>query len=444
MAMIETEIKPTSQKIGFVHLGCPKNLVDTEHMLGLLNQAGHRIVGDDSEADVMLVNTCSFIDQSQQESVRHLVHLAEAGKKIIVTGCLAQKYQDELLNLIPEAMAVVGTGDMGNIVDVLDRVNRGERVISITQDPDYILEDDSKRLNITVGSYVYLKIAEGCDYRCSFCIIPSMRGDFRSRGFESIVEDAKRYTEKGVPEIILVGQDTTSYGKESGKNLAQLLRALNEIDGIGRIRFLYAYPNLVTDELLDTIAECDKVVKYLDCPLQHMHPEVLRRMRRPVMDHVAFAERVRSHVPNVKIRTGLIVGFPGETEEHFEFLMETVQQARFDRLGVFEYSDVEGAHSKGLDGKVAKAEIKRRRNEVMALQQGIALAQNKLLLGQTLEVLVDTADPDKNTFIGRTEWDAPEIDNLVYGKGAVIPGEIVPVFIRDVTPYDLKGEAVLA
>lgn len=429
----------TPKRIGFVHLGCPKNLVDTENMLGLLQNAGHQIVGDEAEADVMLVNTCSFIDKAQEESVRNLVHLAAAGKKIVITGCLSQKYQEELLDLIPEANAVVGTGDLGKIVDVVNRVERGERVVSITQDPDYILEDDSKRLHITVGSYVYLKIAEGCDYRCSFCIIPSMRGDFRSRSLQSIVEDAKRFVDKGVSELILVGQDTTSYGKDQDTNLPQLLRALNQVDGLQWIRFMYAYPNLVSDELLDTIAECDKVVKYLDCPLQHMHPEVLRSMRRPVMDHVAFVERVRAKIPDVRIRTGLIVGFPGETEAHFDYLLETVQAVSFDRLGVFEYSDVEGAHSKTLSGKVPQKEIRRRRNAVMALQQSISLDKNQALIGQTLDVLVDTADPDRNTFIGRTQWDAPEIDNQVIAKGPAIPGEIVPVLIQSATPYDLKG-----
>ncbi len=442
MTIQDSAIQTASKKIGFVHLGCPKNLVDTEQMLGLLNKAGHTIVGDESEADVMVVNTCSFIDKAQEESVRNLVHLAEAGKKIIITGCLSQKYQGDLLDLIPEADAVVGTGDMEKIVDVVNRVNRGERVISITQDPEYILEDDTQRMHITVGSYVYVKIAEGCDYRCSFCIIPSMRGDFRSRNPKSIVEDAKRYAEKGVSEIILVGQDTTSYGKDLDYSLPKLLRDLNDVDGLQWIRFLYAYPNLVSDELLDTIAECDKVVKYMDCPLQHMHPEVLRLMRRPVMDHVAFVDRVRSRIPNVKIRTGLIVGFPGETEAHFDYLLETVEQAQFDRLGVFEYSDVEGAHSKGLQGKVPKREIKRRRNAVMELQQGIALRKNQALIGSTVDVLVDTADPNRNTFEGRTQWDAPEIDNLVLGKGPAVPGEIVSVRVESVTPYDLKGTAL--
>lgn len=441
MTTSDSPIASRPQKIGFVHLGCPKNLVDTENMLGLLSNAGHQVVGDENDADVMLVNTCSFIDQAQAESVKHLVQLAEAGKKILITGCLAQKYRKQLLDLIPEAGAVLGTGDLNRVVDVVDRMTRNERVVSITQDPTYILEDDSKRLHITMGSYVYVKIAEGCDYRCSFCIIPSMRGDFRSRSPQSIVEDARRFAEKGVSELILVGQDTTSYGKDIGASLPRLLRQLNKVDGIQWIRFLYAYPNLVSDELLDTMAECEKVVKYLDCPLQHMHPEVLRRMRRPVMDHVAFARRVRERVPEIRLRTGLIVGFPGETEEHFQYLLDTCREVAFDRLGVFEYSDVEGAYSRTMDGKVPPKVIRERRRAVMVQQQQISLAKNRELLGQTVPVLVDTADPDHNTFEGRTPWDAPEIDNRVLGKGPVVPGEIVDFEVQDVTPYDLKGVA---
>lgn len=431
------------QKVGFVHLGCPKNLVDTENMLGLLSQAGHTIVADDAEADVMLVNTCSFIEDAQKESVKHLVQHAEAGKKIVVTGCLAQKYQGELLDLFPEAQGVVGTGNLTEIVDIVQKVRNGERIVSVTQDPTYILEDDSHRLNITHGGYVYLKIAEGCDYRCGFCIIPSMRGDFRSRTLESIVADAKKYADKGVSEVILIGQDTTSYGKDIQTSLPKLLRALNEVEGLNWIRFMYAYPNLVSDDLLDAMAECDKVVKYMDVPLQHMHPSVLKSMRRPVMDHIEMLKKIRSRVPNIKIRTGLIVGYPGETEEQFEFMLNSLDDAQFDRMGVFEYSDVEGAASQKLENKVPKKEITRRRNLMMAKQQSISLAKNKQLVGQTVDVLIDMIDPMKGTFEGRTQWDAPEVDNKVMGKvtGNILPGDIIPVTITSATAYDLFVEA---
>jgi ribosomal protein S12 methylthiotransferase len=450
MTPTETLLPPVSdaqesacgkKKVGFVHLGCPKNLVDTETMLGILDKEQHEIVGDESEADIVLVNTCAFIESAQTESVRALATLAEQGKELLITGCLAQKFQGELLDLFPEARAVVGINNIAEIGSVMKRVEQGERVLAMQQDPTYILEEDTVRRHITVGSYTYLKIAEGCDYKCSFCIIPSMRGTFRSRSVENIVKNARELAQRGVTEVILVGQDTTSYGKDIGSSLPALLRALNEIPEITWIRFMYAYPNLVSDELLEAINDCDKVVKYLDCPLQHSHPDILKRMRRPVTDLVEFAERARAKIKNVKLRTSFIVGFPGETEEHFEHLRSVIEQVRWDRLGVFEYSDVDTAHSQTLDGKVKKSIIKQRRNELMALQQKIAFEHNQAMIGQTVGVLVDMINP-YGVLVGRTQWDAPEIDNTVQVKGQGLPGEIVPVQITHVTPYDLKGIVV--
>lgn len=426
------------KKVGFVHLGCPKNLVDTETMLGILDKDQHEIVASEEEADIVLVNTCAFIDAAQKESVQVLAQLAESGKELLITGCLAQKFQGELLDLFPEAKAVVGINNVAEIGDVMRRVEKGERVLAMQQDPTYILEEDSVRRHITVGSYTYLKIAEGCDYKCSFCIIPSMRGAFRSRSLQNLVENATELARRGVTEIVLVGQDTTSYGKDIGSSLPELLRALNEIPELQWIRFMYAYPNLVSDELLETINDCDKVVKYLDCPMQHSHPEMLKRMRRPVTDMVEFAERARRKIRNVKLRTSFIVGFPGETEAHYEHLKESIQKVQWDRLGVFEYSDVDTAHSKTLDGKVKKSVIKARRNELMAIQQQIAYAKNQAMIGQTVDVLIDMVNP-YGALIGRTQWDAPEVDNSVQAKGQALPGEIVPVKITQVTPYDLKG-----
>lgn len=437
-SLTESDAACGKKKVGFVHLGCPKNLVDTETMLGILDGDGHEIVASEEEADIVLVNTCAFIEQAQQDSVRALATLAEQGKKLIISGCLAQKFQGELLDLFPEAGAVVGINNVPEIGAVMKRMETGERVLAIQQDPTYILEEDAIRKHITVGSYVYVKIAEGCDYRCSFCIIPSMRGDFRSRSVDNIVQNVRELAESGVTEVILVGQDTTSYGKDIQSSLPALLRALNEIDGIQWIRFLYAYPNLVSDELLDTIRTCEKVVKYLDCPLQHTHPEILKRMRRPVVDTEAFVARVREKVPGIRLRTGFIVGFPGETEEHYQHLKQTIQNVGWDRMGVFEYSDVDTAHSKTLDGKVPKRIIKQRRNELMALQQPIAYEKNRALVGQVLPVLIDT-ETQYGTLSGRTQWDAPEIDNSVLVKGHAVPGEIVSVRITGATPYDLKG-----
>ncbi len=438
---LESEQSESPRKIGFVHLGCPKNLVDTENMLGLLEKDGHEIVASEEEADVMLVNTCSFIEKAQEESVQVLANLAEQGKKIMITGCLAQKFQGELLDLFPEAEAVVGINDVPDIAKIMRRTAKGERVLATQQDPNYVLEDDSVRRHVTLGAWTYVKIAEGCDYKCSFCIIPSMRGKFRSRSEENVVKNARELAEKGVVEVILVGQDTTSYGKDFGGSLASLLRKLNDIDTLERVRFMYAYPNLVTNELLDTIRESDKVVKYLDCPLQHTHPEMLKRMRRPVMEHVAFAQRIREKIPGVKLRTAFIVGFPGETEEHIEHLKAAMKEARWDRLGVFEYSDVDTAHSKTLDKKVPQDVITRRREELMALQQEIAYEENLKLVGQTLSVLIDEINA-YGQMTGRTEWDAPEVDNTVLVKGEALPGEIVQVKITSAGPYDLKGTVV--
>ncbi len=434
----------TPQKVGFVHLGCPKNLVDTENMLGLLEADGHQIVADEADADVVLVNTCSFIEKAQQESVDVLSNLAEQGKKLVIAGCLAQKFQGELLDLFPEADAVVGINDVPDIAKIMRRTQHGERVLATQQDPTYVLRDDTIRKHVTLGAWAYLKIAEGCDYKCSFCIIPSMRGTFRSRSPQNIIDNAKQLVERGVKEVILVGQDTTSYGKDMDSSLPKLLQRLNdEVDGLEWIRFMYAYPNLVSDELLETIDGCDKIVKYLDCPLQHTHPEMLKRMRRPVMDHVAFAQRVRDKVRNVKLRTAFITGFPGETEEHFQHLKRSIEEAKWDRLGIFEYSDVDTAHSQTLDGKVTKAVITQRRKELMAIQQPIAYAHNQAMVGTVVPVMIDEMNA-YGQMTGRSQWDAPEVDNSVLVKtsetNAALPGEIVNVRITHAGPYDVKGE----
>jgi ribosomal protein S12 methylthiotransferase len=429
------------KKIGFVHLGCPKNLVDTETMLGLLEKDGHQIVASESEADLVLVNTCAFIDDAQKESVQVLVNLAEQGKRLMIAGCLAQKFQGELLDLFPEADAVVGTHNVPDISSVLSRINKGERVLAVQQDPQFVLEEDTVRRHVTVGPWVYVKVSEGCDYRCTFCIIPSMRGNLRSRKIENIVENVRELADRGVSEVVLVGQDNTSFGKDTGENLSDLLERLNAIENLQWIRFLYAYPNDRLDtRLLHTIRDCDKVVKYLDCPLQHTHPDILKRMGRPIKDTVEFVDWIRSEVPDIRLRTSFITGFPGETEEHFQHMLDTVQRVEWDRLGVFEYSDVDTAASTNLDAKVPKKVMKARRKAIMELQQGISYRKNQALIGQTLPVIIDEQRPS-GLLVGRTQWDAPEIDNAVLVKATrtVVPGEIVPVLIQQATPYDLKG-----
>lgn len=427
------------KKLGFVHLGCPKNLVDTENMLGILDEKGYDIVADESDADVMLVNTCAFIDKAQEESVKVLVNLAEQGKELVISGCLAQRFQDELLDLFPEASAVVGINNVAEIGSVMERVEKGKRVLAMQQDPDYILKDDAVRRHITLGASTYVKIAEGCDFKCAFCIIPSMRGGFRSRTIENVMENCKELAAKGVKEVVLVGQDNTSYGKDINTNLAALLRELDKIEELDWIRFMYAYPSLVTQELLDTIQAGSKIVKYLDVPLQHSHPEVLKRMHRPYTDLPTFCNWVRETIPDIKIRTTFISGFPGETEEMHEHLKATIQECKFDRLGVFEYSDVDGAASNSLDGKVPQKDIKRRRDELMVIQQGISFEKNQAMVGETVDVLIDMIN-EYGMLIGRTQWDAPEVDNTVLVKGNAAPGDMVSVKITQATPYDLKGE----
>ncbi|MEB3205844.1 MAG: 30S ribosomal protein S12 methylthiotransferase RimO [Vampirovibrionales bacterium] len=436
---------PAGRKIGFVHLGCAKNLVDTETMLGLLAKDGHTLVQDETEADVVLVNTCAFIEKAQEESVEALATLAEQGKKLLITGCLAQKFQGELLDLFPEAEAVVGIDQVPDIASIVRQTSQGERVLAVQQDPTFLLEEDHVRQHVTLGPWVYLKIAEGCDYRCTFCIIPSMRGDFRSRPIANVVENARQLVASGARELILVGQDTTSYGKDHGETLAQLLYALNEIKDLQWIRILYAYPTNVTDDLLKAFAECEKVVKILDCPLQHSHPEMLKRMGRPINDLADFAQRVRGAVPGIRLRSTFIVGFPGETEAHVQHLIETLQSVKFDRVGVFEYSDVDTAASQHLDGKVAKREIKQRRSRVMAAQQTVSYELHQALVGQILPVMIDLVR-ENGLLQGRTQWDAPEVDPVVTVKvpkthmsGELMPGQIAQVSISGATPYDLRG-----
>jgi ribosomal protein S12 methylthiotransferase len=438
-------VKPMA--ISFVHLGCPKNLVDTETMLGLLERDGHKIVATEAEADMVLVNTCAFIDEAQKESVQCLVNLAEQGKRLLISGCLAQKFQGELLELFPEADAVVGTHNVAEISSVVRRIQQGERVLAMQQDPKYLLEEDTVRRHITAGASVYVKVSEGCDYRCKFCIIPSMRGNLRSRPIANIVSNVQELADKGVSEVVIIGQDNTSFGRDTGEDLPSLLTALNAVEGLKWVRFLYAYPNNRLDQrLLDTIRECDKVVNYLDCPLQHSHPDVLKAMGRPVTDVLEFVAWVRASIPGVKLRTTFIVGYPGETEEQFLHLYDTIEKAGFDRLGVFEYSDVDSAASTALGDKVSKADKARRRKAIMTLQQSIAYRSNQALLGQTVPVLIDEIRPS-GLLVGRTQWDSPEIDNQVLVSpselsGQVLPGDLVAVKVAQVTPYDLKGHIV--
>ncbi|OGH96483.1 MAG: ribosomal protein S12 methylthiotransferase RimO [Candidatus Melainabacteria bacterium GWF2_32_7] len=433
--------KPT---IGLINFGCPKNLVDSENMLGILSKNGYKINLDEEKADIILVNTCAFIKDAEKESVKAIVELAQSGKKIIITGCLAQKYKKELMELIPEALAFVGTGDIEKISGVVEKIshNTGETLYEISENPYYSLNNDMERFQITVGSSSYIKIAEGCDYSCAYCVIPALRGKYRSRTIESIVKEAKSMGQKGVSEVILIAQDTTNYGKDLyGKpSLPELLRELNKIEEISWIRVMYAYPSLVNDDFIEAIATLDKVVKSVDIPLQHSHPEMLKLMNRPAIDNGKIIEKLRKNIPGVSIRTVFITGFPGETEEHFEHLYNFIEKYKFDKLGVFEYSKEKHTDSYKLKGHVSAKIKKLRKKRLMELQQKISKKINASLIGKEIISLIEVLTSD-GKIIGRTYKDAPEIDGLVFieTKKTVSPGDVVQVKITGASEYDLYG-----
>lgn len=430
------------KKIALVSHGCAKNLVDSELILGILAQNGYEITLDETETDIVIVNTCSFICDAERESVHTILELVEAGKKVIVTGCLAQKHPEELKAEIPELAAVVGTTDFTKIVEVLKTIDTGF-VSEVNETPEYIYPEGVERQQITMGSSSYIKIADGCSYRCGYCIIPYLRGDYHSRKIEDIVLEAKSMVKKGVTEIILVAQDTTGYGIDIYKKpmLPELLRELNKIEGLGWIRVMYAYPTQMKEELLSAIAECEKVVNYVDIPLQHSHPEMLKLMNRPAFDYRPMIENIRKFIPDVSIRTAFIVGYPGETEEHFEHLCQFVRDMKFDRMGVFCYSREKGTPSYSMKPQVPKKVAKARYEKLMQIQQEISFERNKKMIGKILPCIIECYS-DEGEIIARTQYDAPEIDGVVNIKTDkhVVPGDIEMVRIIDAAEYDLIGE----
>jgi ribosomal protein S12 methylthiotransferase len=434
--------KPT---IAISHLGCEKNRIDTEHMLGLLVQAGYNVDTNEDIADYVIVNTCSFIEAARAESVRTLVELAEADKKIVITGCMAQHFQEELLEELPEAVAVVGTGDYNKIVDVIQRVEVGERVKQVSAEPSYIADETTPRYRTTSEGVAYLRVAEGCDYRCAFCIIPHLRGNQRSRTIESIVAEAHHLASEGVQELILISQITTNYGLDLyGKpKLAELLRALGNVD-IPWIRMHYAYPTGLTPSVIQAIQETPNVLPYLDLPLQHSHPEILRAMNRPWQGQVndAVIERIKTALPDAVLRTTFIVGFPGETEQHFEHLLQFVQRHEFDHAGVFTFSPEEGTPAYNLPNQLPQEVMEARRDALMAAQQPISLKKNQGAVGKVIDVLIEQEHPSTGERIGRSARFAPEVDGLVYVQGDAPLGTIVEVEITDADIYDLYGSVV--
>jgi ribosomal protein S12 methylthiotransferase len=441
-------------KVGFVSLGCPKNLVDSEVMMGILARSGYELTPRADEAEVLVVNTCSFIEAAQKESVDAILEMAEhkkfgAAQKLIVAGCLVERYRAQILEQVPEVDAVVGTGEVERILEAV----KGDLRMLPAAPPAFLYHDLTPRVVTTPRHAAYIKIAEGCDHPCTFCIIPQLRGKFRSRRFESVVREAQNLAAAGVREITLIGQDTTSYGEDLGlrDGLAQLLARLAQVEDLLWVRFLYAYPNRVTQKLLDTLASHPRIARYMDMPLQHASRNVLARMKRGSHGHafLKLLERIRATIPGVSLRTSFIVGFPGETEKDFAELCEFVRAAKLDWMGVFEYSDVDNAASFPLASKVDAPTITDRRNQLMAIQKKISRENLRAKKGTTAIALVEGPSKDNPLlWEARLEGMAPEIDGKVYltdievAGHAAETGDVARVEITKADNYDLIAQVV--
>ena len=455
----------------FVSLGCDKNLVDSEKMLGLLNEAGYRVAQEESEADAIVVNTCCFIHDAKEESVETILEMAEWKKKgrlkaLIVTGCMAQRYQDEIQQEIPEVDAVIGTTGYTEIVPILDEIlaeaeaSQKEAAVEEPKEKSFVnccpsidllpasLAD--KRVVTTGGSTAYLKIAEGCNKRCTYCIIPYIRGHYRSFPMEDLLEEARKLAEGGVKELILIAQETTVYGMDcyGRKALPELLTKLCEIEGIEWIRILYCYPEEITDELIAVMKKEKKICHYLDIPIQHSEDTILKRMGRRTnrAELVSLVEKLRKEIPDIVLRTTLITGFPGETEEEFKNMVDFVDSMEFDRLGVFPYSAEEGTKAAEMDGQITEEVKESRRDEIMALQQEISADKAASRIDDEMSVLIEGYLYEDDIYIGRTYMDAPKVDGNVFVRAEeeLISGDIVPVRITGANEYDLMGDVIYA
>jgi ribosomal protein S12 methylthiotransferase len=471
-------------KVGFVSLGCPKNLVDSEVMMGLLSAAGAELTTQPEDADVIVVNTCSFIASAQQESVNTILEMAQhktfsRARKLVVAGCLVERFRDRIRKDIPEVDAVVGTGELHRILQAAGvapgpdlsspfqilqsraegdaraaqgRFSRENWDGAIADLPNYLYDESTPRVLATPRHTAYIKIAEGCDHPCSFCIIPQLRGKFRSRRFESVIAEAERMASSGVREITLIGQDTTCYGEDFGltDGLALLLQRLAAIDALRWIRFLYAYPNKITGRLLETIAEHEKICSYIDVPLQHASATVLKRMKRGGGAEIFLRsiEKMRRTIPGVTLRTSFIVGFPGETEREFEELCEFVRAAEFDWMGAFGYSDQEGAAAFGHARKLPSREIERRRKHLMQIQRRVSRRKKKNLVGQQFDLLLEGPSQESDLLLeGRTPMHAPEIDGKLFVNDVPDgvtpqPGEFYRCQVTEAHDYDLVARIV--
>ena len=481
----DTGFSPVSRpKVGFVSLGCPKNLVDSEVMMGLLAQAGAELIPRAEDADVIVINTCSFIASAQQESVNTILEMARhktdgRARKLVVAGCLVERFRDDIRKNIPEVDAVVGTGELEKILaaagvspasakpspfniltsrpegdarEAQGRFSRESWDGAIADLPNYLYDEATPRVLATPKYTAYIKIAEGCDHPCSFCIIPQLRGKFRSRRFESVIAEAERLARSGVREITLIGQDTTCYGEDFGlkDGLALLLEKLAGVEDLRWIRFLYAYPNKITGCLLETIAAHEKICAYVDVPLQHASAPVLKRMKRGGGADVFLRsiEKMRRTIPDVTLRTSFIVGFPGETESEFEELCEFVRQAEFDWMGTFGYSDQEGAQAYAQEDKLPAREIERRRKHLMQIQKPISKKKKKALVGRELDLLLEGVSEESDLLLeGRTPRHAPEIDGKVFVNDVPeglqpLPGEFYRCQITEAHDYDLVAKII--
>ena len=481
---VDTEVKPSSRpKVGFVSLGCPKNLVDSEVMMGMLTRSGAELVRRPEDADVIVVNTCSFIESAQQESVNTILEMVQHKtkgrvRKLVVAGCLVERFREKIRESIPEVDAVVGTGELEKILSASGMAappvvsslpilpSRAEAEARLAQGrfsreswegaiadlPNYLYDETTPRVLSTPRHTAYIKIAEGCDHPCSFCIIPQLRGRFRSRRFASVVAEAEQLARASVREVTLIGQDTTCYGEDFGlkDGLALLLETLGRIDGLRWIRFLYAYPNKITGRLLETIAACEKVCSYVDLPLQHASPAVLKRMKRGGGSDIflRLIGNMRHSIPGLTLRTSFIVGFPGETEEEFDELCGFVRQAEFDWMGVFGYSDQEGAEAFSLGKKLSRHEIECRRKHLMQIQRRISRRRKAALVGKRFEFLLEGPSEESDLLLeGRTAMHAPEIDGRVFVNDVpegleLRAGEFYSCEISTAHDYDLVAKIV--
>ena len=441
-------------KILFISLGCDKNLVDSEVMLGLLTKHGYTLTDDETQADVIVINTCCFIHDANEESINTILEMAQYRKEgkcraLIVTGCLAQRYQKEILDEIPEVDAVLGTTTYDEIVSTVTSVLEGQKVLKC-YDLDRMPQTDTKRIVTTGGHFAHLKIAEGCNKRCTYCIIPYIRGHYRSFPMEDLLEEARKLAEGGVKELILIAQETTVYGMDcyGRKALPELLTKLCEIEGIEWIRILYCYPEEITDELIAVMKKEKKICHYLDIPIQHSEDTILKRMGRRTnrAELVSLVEKLRKEIPDIVLRTTLITGFPGETEEEFKNMVDFVDSMEFDRLGVFPYSAEEGTKAAEMDGQITEEVKESRRDEIMALQQEISADKAASRIDDEMSVLIEGYLYEDDIYIGRTYMDAPKVDGNVFVRAEeeLISGDIVPVRITGANEYDLMGDVIYA